>query len=336
MSRRAWFSRLLRPRLLQEKNGTAGRKTPAYHPGVETLEDRWLPSATPVHLYALTGSLADQMGGAALTADGGTLVGGRYVFDANQGLRLTGGLADTTNYSVVLDANLNFTGSYYKKLIDFHARTTDDGLYVSGSNLQVYPGPSGTGIITSNQDFQVALTRDGASGATSVYLNGVLQQTYFGVASNVAIPSTNVLTFLQGDLASRGFEAAPGSVDYIAVYGRALTAGEVTALANSPTANQASVTVNEGQTATNTGSWIDAVSLSASVGTVTQNSDGSWSWSFAATDGPEQSQPVTITATDDEGATATNSFPLTVNDLLPTVRLSDTSIVTDGYAYTMS
>src|SRR2546425_13261341 len=98
MTRRAWFSRLLRSRLFQGLNSTAWRKRSNFYPGLETLEERSLPSATPVHFYDLNSSLADQMGGVALAADGGTLVGSRYVFNANQGLRLTGGLADTTNY----------------------------------------------------------------------------------------------------------------------------------------------------------------------------------------------------------------------------------------------
>src|SRR5437879_3181591 len=123
MSRRAWLSSLLRSRLLQRKNGTAWRKTLTYHPGLETLEDRSLPSAMPVHLYELSGSPADQLGGPALVADGGTFTGGGYVFSANQGLHLTGALADTSTYSVVLLANLNFGSTFYKKVVDFHART---------------------------------------------------------------------------------------------------------------------------------------------------------------------------------------------------------------------
>src|SRR5207245_8208385 len=82
------------------------------------------------------------------------------------------------------------------------------------------------------------------------------------------------------------------------------------------------VAVNEGQTATNGGTFLDvgrdAVTLSASVGTVTANADGTWSWSYATSDGPEQSQTVTVTATDDDGASSTLSFALTVNDVAPT------------------
>src|SRR5262249_58715569 len=69
-------------------------------------------------------------------------------------------------------------------------------------------------------------------------------------------------------------------------------------------ANNASVTVNEGQTASPSGTFgdpgADTVSFSASVGTAVNNGNGTWSWSFATSDGPDQSQTVTITATDSD------------------------------------
>jgi hypothetical protein len=87
-----------------------------------------------------------------------------------------------------------------------------------------------------------------------------------------------------------------------------------------------SVTVDEGQTANNSGTWSDSnsgdtVALSASVGTITQsgnNSAGTWSWSYDTTDGPDNSQTVTITA--DDGHTQTlRTFALTVNNVAPQV-----------------
>ncbi|MBI4478469.1 MAG: hypothetical protein HY651_00420 [Acidobacteria bacterium] len=98
---------------------------------------------------------------------------------------------------------------------------------------------------------------------------------------------------------------------------------------NSPptvVANTSLVTVNEGQTATNTGTYSDAntgdnVSLTASVGTVTKTgtNSGTWSWSFAATDGPAESQIVTVTADDDNGGTASTDFALSVSNLPPVI-----------------
>jgi hypothetical protein len=108
------------------------------------------------------------------------------------------------------------------------------------------------------------------------------------------------------------------------------------------------VTVPEGQTATNTGTWSDAnagdmVDLSASVGNVTKNPDGTWSWSYDTTDGPDENQTVTITA-DDGTTTSTTSFTLTVNNVAPTTTLStanptsvnENSTTEHTYSYTIA
>jgi hypothetical protein len=92
-------------------------------------------------------------------------------------------------------------------------------------------------------------------------------------------------------------------------------------------ATNPSRTVNEGQTATNDGTYSDTdgnatVTLSASVGSVTKNLNGTWSWSFNTSDGPDQSQTVTITASDGTD-TATTTFSLTVNNVAPTVNLQN-------------
>lgn len=101
------------------------------------------------------------------------------------------------------------------------------------------------------------------------------------------------------------------------------------ASSNSPptlTTDNASTIVDEGQPASNTGTYADAntsdnVTLSASIGTVNKSgtSSGSWNWSYATTDGPAQSQMVIITANDGQGGVSTSSFSLTVNNVKPTV-----------------
>jgi large repetitive protein len=89
--------------------------------------------------------------------------------------------------------------------------------------------------------------------------------------------------------------------------------------------DNASVTVNEGQTASNSGTYSDVdgdnVAISASVGTVSKTGvgNGTWSWSFNTTDGPAQSQTVTITANDGNGGTETTTFALTVDNVKPTI-----------------
>jgi VCBS repeat-containing protein len=100
----------------------------------------------------------------------------------------------------------------------------------------------------------------------------------------------------------------------------------VTAVNDAPAvaADNATVTVNEGQTAANTGTYSDVegntVAISASVGTITKTgtSTGTWSWSFGTSDGPPQSQTVTITANDGVGGVTTTTFALVVDNAAPT------------------
>jgi PKD repeat protein len=96
-----------------------------------------------------------------------------------------------------------------------------------------------------------------------------------------------------------------------------------TNVAPSLTVDQDPATADEGQIAGNSGTVTDAdgdtVTLSASIGAVTNNGDGTWSWSFPTTDGPAESQIVTISADDGNGGGAEATFALTVDNVAPTI-----------------
>jgi YVTN family beta-propeller protein len=116
--------------------------------------------------------------------------------------------------------------------------------------------------------------------------------------------------------------ASVTSLSPFAIFGPANVPPTVSAVA-------LSVAVNEGQTATNSGSFSDAnsgdlVSITASAGTITTTgtNSGSWSWSLATTDGPAQSQTVTISANDGKGGISSTTFSLTVNNVPPAVSFS--------------
>ncbi len=96
-------------------------------------------------------------------------------------------------------------------------------------------------------------------------------------------------------------------------------------------ADAASVTGNEGQSISNTGTWSDSdvgdtVSLSASVGTVTKNANGTWSWTIAATD-QVVSTNVTITADDGVGGTSNIVFAYSASNVAPALTVG-ASLVT--------
>ncbi len=95
------------------------------------------------------------------------------------------------------------------------------------------------------------------------------------------------------------------------------------------TVDEGAVTVDEGDTAANTGTFSDSddesVTLEASVGTVSDAGGGEWSWSFETRDGPDESQPVTISGTDDKGETGEVTFELVVENVDPLVTIQNES-----------
>ncbi len=151
----------------------------------------------------------------------------------------------------------------------------------------------GTSMATPHVTGAWGILRDMYPSASVATILGWLQAngqaiTYMSGGSNVTTPRIDLLATVQPDLAANG----------------------------------ASVTVDEGQTATNSGTFADpngdAVTISASVGTAVQGA-GTWSWSFDAVDGPAHSQVVTITAMDALGIENELTFPLTVLNVDPSV-----------------
>lgn len=179
----------------------------------------------------------------------------------------------------------------------------------------------------------VGATWDGAM--LSLYVNGQLEGTLDLSGRPPIHFNGDPLTIGRHHLAGRGFD---GLIDEVEFFGRALTAAEMASIHDAGTAGKCKqgpnsppvvasdadpVVVDEGQTANNTGTVGDpdgdVVSLSADVGSITNNNDGTWSWSVGTTDGPGESQTVTITADDGNGGSAQAQFTLTVNNVSPTV-----------------
>ncbi|TWU35785.1 FG-GAP repeat protein [Novipirellula aureliae] len=101
-------------------------------------------------------------------------------------------------------------------------------------------------------------------------------------------------------------------------------------------ADSSSVTITEGQTASNSGTFVDpgdgSGTLSASVGTVTASGAGVWSWSLPTTDGPLAAPYVDIFLTNDGGDVDSVRFRLDVQNVAPTITdlQFDTSAIDEG------
>lgn len=186
--------------------------------------------ATLIHDYKFEGSLADTLGGPALVANGGTIGATSYTFNANQGLSLSNGFTDATDYSIVLRFSLANTTAF-AKIIDFIGLTSDNGLYAAAQGLYSYSDDQGTpGLLPANTLSVVVLTRDSATNNVNVYINGANAGISFTDLSNRAVFSAanNIAWFFRDD--NGGSEATSGSINRLQIYNGDLTAGEVSAL----------------------------------------------------------------------------------------------------------
>lgn len=115
-----------------------------------------------------------------------------------------------------------------------------------------------------------------------------------------------------------------------------------TAAANQPpavAADHSSVTVNEGTAGANTGTFsnfgTNAVTISASSGSITKTGTSSGSWSWKAPD-EEDSGTVTVTADDGHGLKATTTFIAAVNGVKPTASATGPASGPEGTAVSVT
>lgn len=184
------------------------------------------------HLYQLNGSLADSLGGPALTAYGGTLGADRYSFGADQGLSLAYALGGvyTIDLAFRFDAPYASSGSIYQKIIDFNSLTNDAGLYARSGSVDLYPATSTAPLLSAGLEQRLTMTRNAAALVT-LYVGGVEVLRYADI-SGLANFGANLATFFRDDTITGRNEAGAGSIDYLRTFDRALSATEVARLAS--------------------------------------------------------------------------------------------------------
>ncbi|NQW18011.1 MAG: hypothetical protein HQ478_11060, partial [Chloroflexi bacterium] len=185
-----------------------------------------------------------------------------------------------------------------------------------------YSGPEGSSISLNGSGTDVAGIADPLSYSWDLDNNGSFETPGQNVAfPAVDGPSTHTVSLRVDD--------GDGGVTIDS------TTVTVNNVAPTVTADNASVTINEADTAANTGTFgdvgVDDVTITSSIGDITQAA-GTWSWSFDSSDGPDESQTVTITATDSDGAPSSTTFDLTVNNVAPLAIAIGDVIDEDGTA----
>jgi hypothetical protein len=188
----------------------------------------------PIHRYRLAGTFVDDLGGPPIDPLGGGFTTDGYKFGVNQGLALSNA-APVATYTIDIKFSFGLIGGY-RKLLDFKALTTDEGLYVFDEMLQFVIVASSATVVTSPPLFsadtmaEVTLTRD-AAGMVTGYVNKVRQIDYLDISSVAEFTHAgHVANFGVDDNATSQLEASGGEIFEIAIWDVALTPAQIAAL----------------------------------------------------------------------------------------------------------
>ncbi|HSF16316.1 MAG TPA: kelch repeat-containing protein [Vicinamibacteria bacterium] len=264
--------------------------------------------------------------------------GGTAVYDANANRMVVfgghrGGTCSpaTTTFNdvwVLSDANGTGSSPQWRQLSPLgtppSARSGHSAVYDPSSNrMTVFGGvsfDSCANFLAFFNDVWVLTHANGLGGTpewSELTPSGALPLGRFRFAAGYS-PSRNRMVITTGH---NRFVSPPNGTDFNDVWVLNLN------VAPTVTADSPEVAVPEGAVAYNMGSFSDPgedLSLTASIGIVEPagGTTGTWTWSFPTEDGPVESQIVTITATDSQGASSSVDFDLIVHNVPPALTLS--------------
>jgi uncharacterized repeat protein (TIGR02543 family) len=150
-------------------------------------------------------------------------------FPQGNGLLLqpTTGVVPTNVYTIAMLFRFDSVSSW-KRVLDFKAGATDNGLYLLNGGLYLYPNASGpAGAVLASNWVQVVLTRD-ASKTVTGYVNGLQQFSFTDTSDNAVISAANALRFFKDN--NNLSEESAGEVARIRLYAAAMTAAQVALL----------------------------------------------------------------------------------------------------------
>lgn len=304
-------------------------------------------AVTNIGTLTIDGGLTNSPGGTVEIGIGGTAAGTHDVLTVTGIAAIDGGTLDVS----LVDGFEPAEGDSFSvfefddRICDFLEKNgTDLG---NGLHLAASYSPTAMTLVTgtapdSGQQCTTPPEITVQSSSIVVSEGDVAQNsgTFFDLEGPAVVVTSSVGTIVQDNIAGTwtwSFDTLDGPDGSRAVTVIATDSdGDETSATFTMTVNNVAPTVdtgfamvktNEGSVASNSGVFDDVgqdtVTISATVGTVTQdNVAGTWSWSFDTLDGPDDSQAVTITATDSDGAATETTFALTVDNVAPTASLN--------------
>lgn len=181
-----------------------------------------------IHHYTLDNDYSDEFGGTAMIPNGGSLIGGEYVFGLGQGPSLSN-VIDEKDYAIELRFTPTYTSSW-RKILDFGDRVYDEGLYSKNDWIEFWVSPSTYydnseepwDVFTAGTPATVLITRDGFTDEVRVCVDGV-EQFVFTDNNLIATFSGpgNIIHILIDDNYSGGAYDQAGSLDYVKIYSSA-------------------------------------------------------------------------------------------------------------------
>jgi hypothetical protein len=219
-------------------------------------------------------------------------------FSSDNGLSLapTTGVASNDTYTVVVLFRLHSL-SKWNRILEFANGTRDPGLYLNTANaLTFWPLTNGGAtVVAPDQYVQVVLTRDGATGTVTGYVDGVQQWQFVDSLNYAVVDASNTLHFFQDNTSNGSVrEDSAGAVARIRVYRSVLSATAVAALDRAAPAPKLASSVSSGSpgssvtvTGKNFGpaenvklTFVDSVGVKTAVGSVSSNIAGGFSKSI--------------------------------------------------------
>lgn len=175
-----------------------------------------------VREYTFDSGLQDSSGsGVDAISMGGAVRDGRYVFGANQGLKVPVAGLDLDDFVIEFELTVSGVQFPFGKLVDMFGQSEDRGLYrdEAGKAFSILPpfSPMSPARILPGVPVVVRYARNALTRTQSLALDGVPQWTQADPAGRAVPPPDGVITFFADDAVTSYQETLSGSVGWIRV-----------------------------------------------------------------------------------------------------------------------